>query len=79
MAILSSTYLASRLAMNAQLTQQQAEAAINALGPAMTQLLGNGHAIEFDGFGLFKIESRTDGSNGVKFVQTKKVREAVNA
>ncbi|MGH1460973.1 MAG: HU family DNA-binding protein [Neptuniibacter sp.] len=78
MSIISSTYLASRVAMNARLTQSQAEAAIKALGPAIVQTLNSDHAIEFKGFGLFKVEKRQDGSNGVHFIQAKTVREAVN-
>lgn len=79
MSVMSSNHLAARVAMNARLTQQQAEAAIKALGPAMTQMLSNGHAIEFRGFGLFRVERRQDGSNGVHFIQTKQVREVINS
>lgn len=78
MSVISSTQLAARVAANARLTPQQAEAAIRALVPAMTQMLSSGYAIEFKGFGLLRVDERQDGSNGVHFIQTKKVREAVN-
>lgn len=78
MSVMPTSYLAARVAMNARLTQTQAEEAIKALGPALVQTLSSGHAVEFAGFGLFRVDKREDGSNGVHFIQTKKVREAIN-
>lgn len=78
MPILTSTQLASRVAVNAQLTQLQAEAAVKAIGPALAQFLSHGHAVDVEGLGLVKVKQREDGTNAVYVQQTRKVREVLN-
>lgn len=78
MSVVSSNQLIKHVAFNAQLSPVQAEAAINAIGAAIRTQLVQGHAVALDGFGLFEVAVREDGSNGVKFRQAKKVKEAIN-
>lgn len=78
MSVVSTNQLVKHVAFAARLSPVQAEAAINAIGAAIRTQLVQGHAVALDGFGLFEVAKREDGSNGVKFRQAKKVKEAIN-
>ncbi|WP_420555209.1 HU family DNA-binding protein [Neptuniibacter marinus] len=76
--IVTGKHIAPRVAMQARLTAPQAEDAIDAIGTAILHQLKNGHPVAIEGFGLFDIAEREDGSKGVRFRQGKSVRETLN-
>ena len=79
MSIKSATQLAPHVAFLARLTQTQAEQAIAAIGTAIIKEVKNGHAVEFENFGLFDIGARpSDGSPALRFRQHKVVKEALS-
>lgn len=77
--IVTGKHIAPRVAMQAQLTALQAEAAVDAIGKAILHQLQNGHPVAIEGFGLFDIADREDGSKGIRFRQGKEVRQAINS
>ncbi|WP_299197932.1 HU family DNA-binding protein [uncultured Amphritea sp.] len=78
MSIVTAEQMASHVAFCARLSPVQAKSAIEAIGSVILQQLAQGHAVAIEGFGLFEVATREDGSKGVKFRQAKKMREAIN-
>lgn len=70
--------LAQKMVFDARLTEQQALAAINALGSAILVELQQGKAVELRGFGLFEQGTRSDGTHAVRFRQHNAVKEVLN-
>lgn len=70
--------LAQKMAFTAQLTEQQSLSAIQAMSSSILVEVRRGRAVELQGFGLFDMAPRTDGSNGIRFRQHNNVREALN-
>ena len=78
MAVMDQKQFATRLALQARLTQGQAEDVVNALGVVIVRELQRGHAVALDGFGFFDKAEREDGSQALRFRQANKVKEALN-
>lgn len=78
MTIVTADQLASHVAFCARLSPVQAKSAIEAMGNVIVQHLTQGHTVVIDGLGLFEIAPREDGTQGVRFRQAKKIREAIN-
>lgn len=70
--------LVRQVSFLAQLTEQQANSAIQAMGSSILVEIRQGRAVELQGFGLFDMAPRKDGSNGIRFRQHNNVREALN-
>lgn len=79
MEMITTEQLARHMAFVAQLTEQQAFSAIQAMSSTILVEISNGRAVELRGFGLFELGQRTDGSNGIRFRQHNLVREALNS
>ncbi|WP_027853368.1 HU family DNA-binding protein [Marinobacterium litorale] len=75
----SANQLAPAVAFQARLTQLQAEQAIQAIGNAVLKEIKQGHAVEFENFGLFDLGTRpSDGTPALRFRQHRTVREALS-
>ncbi|SEQ24135.1 nucleoid DNA-binding protein [Amphritea atlantica] len=78
MSIVTAEQMASHVAFCARLSPVQAKSAIEAVGSVILQHLAQGHTVAIDGFGLFEVALKDDGTKGVRFRQAKKMREAIN-
>lgn len=78
MSIVTAKQMVRHVAFCARLSPSQAEEAINAIGSVILQQLEKGHAVAIEGFGLFEVAERDDGSKGVRFRQAKKVKEVLS-
>lgn len=78
MAIKPANQLAYQVAFLARLTPLQAEQALAAIGAAVLKEIKQGHAVEFQDFGLFDLSERpSDGTPALRFRQHQNVREAL--
>lgn len=79
MTIKSATQLAPHIAFMARLTPAQAEQALAAIGTAIVHEVKQGHAVEFENFGLFDLGTRpSDNAPALRFRQHKSVKEALS-
>lgn len=78
MRMITTDQLAQKMAFAAQLTEQQAHAAMQAMGSTVLIEIEKGHAVELQGFGLFELGTRGDGIRAVRFRQHNNVKEALN-
>ncbi len=70
--------LVPHVAFMARLTQTQADQALKAISQAIVKEVIDGHAVEFENFGLFEKGERDDGTPALRFRQHSSVREALS-
>lgn len=78
MRMITTDQLAQKMAFAAQLTEQQALSAMQAMSSTVLIEIEKGHAVELYGFGLFELGTRSDGVRAVRFRQHNTVKEALN-
>lgn len=78
MSVMNAKQLASYLAVQARLTQGQAEDAVNAFGIVIVKQLQRGHAVALEGFGFFDTAECEDGSQMLRCRQSSRVKEMLN-